>query len=236
MNNGQFWADYARQIWIPEIEVLQETIEKRVLPSFSMIEQESEAVREAERNRLNFLAGPDTDPGDLAEAVHEAGVDYYIMRDNARQAVINIFAVALHHLVEQQQLVLLRRELLPKSDEDDYTLLKRKILVSALVERGIDITTFSSWARSEELKLLANTVKHADGDSADLLAKLRPDLFTPPVLKREESSPLYGLVGRVYTPLAGTDLYLTDEDLTEYFTNAVGFWLELMTAMVIEEG
>lgn len=235
MNNGLYWANYARRIWIPEIEVLQETIEKRVVPSFSHIEQESEAAREAERIRLNPLVGPDTDPGDIAEAIHEAGIYYYIMRDKAKQAVINLFAVALHHLVEQQLLVLLRHELLPKSDEDDYRLLKRKELISAFASRSIDLSTFDSWAKIEELRLLANTVKHADGDSADELADLRPDLFTPPIMKDDESSPLYGLVRRVFTPLAGNDLYLTEQDLTGYFSNAVDFWLELMTAMVVEE-
>jgi len=234
INNGRFWADYAREIWISEIEVLQETIEKRVLPSFAHIEQESEAAREAEQTRLNPFVGPDTDPGDLAEAIHEAGLDYYIMRDNAKQGVLNLFAVALHHLVEQQQLALLRRALLSRSEENDISFLNRTTFISTLAQRGIDITVFRSWERLEELRLLANTVKHGDGNSADDLAKLRPDLFTPPVLKKDYSSPLYGPMGPVYTPLAGVDLYLTEEDLLAYFRDVVSFWLELVSA--IEEG
>jgi hypothetical protein len=42
---------------------------------------------------------------------------------------------------------------------------------------GVKITDTKSWKKIKELKLLVNTIKHGDGESADRLRKLRPDFF-----------------------------------------------------------
>ena len=71
------------------------------------------------------------------------------------------------------------------------------------------------WAKVEELRLLANTVKHAEGPSARELRRLRPDLFVPPVIK---GSPLekHALRRATEIPLGGTDLFVTEADLEKY--------------------
>ena len=43
---------------------------------------------------------------------------------------------------------------------------------------GISIEEFRSWNDLEELRLVCNAVKHAEGGSAKALEKIRPDLFS----------------------------------------------------------
>jgi hypothetical protein len=95
---------------------------------------------------------------------------------------------------------------------------------------GIDVTMFSSWAKVEELRLVANTVKHAEGDSAQKLYNLRPDLFQHPRITEIGLS--FGQnAPRVFLPLAGEDLYVSIADVGQYRDALLGFWSELGNAM-----
>jgi hypothetical protein len=80
VNNGPFWARYARDVWIAEIEILHETIFRRALPAFASIDEEAEKVSTDVWNGLAKGYHPEGDLGDLAEAAHEAGIDHYLMR------------------------------------------------------------------------------------------------------------------------------------------------------------
>lgn len=229
--NGPFWAKYARDVWIPEVAVLSETVLTRALPSFARIDAEAKRASEERWQKLGRHASPNADPADVAEAAQDAGIIYYQMRSSARQALLNLFCVALHHLVEQQLLTLLRRELLPKSEENNRKFLKRACVVEALRNQDIDIEGFPEWEHLEELRLVANVAKHAEGSASDQLKVRRPDLFTPKILKHETESPLYGPKGPVLNPMSGDDLYVDDADLARYFAFVQGFWERLASAM-----
>jgi hypothetical protein len=77
------------------------------------------------------------------------------------------------------------------------------------------------------LRLVANTAKHADGESAQSLLALRPELFDSP------SSAAYGgaISPQVFQPLVGRDLYVSLADLQDYLTACLGFWRELADRM-----
>lgn len=95
-----------------------------------------------------------------------------------------------------------------------------------LLRGGIDVRAFSSWAGVDELRLVANAVKHADGLSAKKLYEQRPDLFTHPELPKNA---LFSARAqpRVFMPLLGEDLYVSLEDLRKYRDAVVQFWEEL---------
>ena len=65
----------------------------------------------------------------------------------------------------------------PRNDKDPSLIKWRPAKDRLIKYYGIDIEKFSSWAKVNELRLLANAVKHADGDSCTELKGLRPDLF-----------------------------------------------------------
>lgn len=96
---------------------------------------------------------------------------------------------------------------------------------------GIYIEKFRSWPKIKELKILANAVKHADGNSCTQLKKLRPDLFRHPDAREVETSFLPPLPLKVFQPLAGVAIYVTDEEFDRYVEAVKGFWSELIDAL-----
>jgi hypothetical protein len=93
---------------------------------------------------------------------------------------------------------------------------------------GLDLSTLSSWPLLEELRLVANVVKHGEGGSAGRLRKIRPDLFVYPTLRKDRTG-VSRL--RVETTLFGQDFFVTKEEFERYHKGSVAFWAELADAL-----
>lgn len=214
-----------------QVTIFVENVQGRLLPTFHDIESEAEKVQEQEWNRLcSSCSSPDIDPADLAEKARDAGIDYYMMVSGVKQSILNVSATSLYHLFEQQLLFFLRREILHPSEENNIDLIRISIFEERCLQHNIDVEKFSSWQTINEMRLVANTVKHAEGKSAIDLRKIRPDLFRNPIL--ETFGPkLSGNFRRLYMPLAGEDLYLSIEDLKKYGEAIGRFWDEMISAM-----
>jgi hypothetical protein len=227
MFNAQFWGRQFQQTFAPHLSLLLEVLERRLLPTFDAIDQEAESIVNAEWERLMHLSGySDQDPSAFAEQAFEAGIAQYEAMSDIRQSLLNTYAATLYHAWEQQLLAFHRREVLRPAEESDNALLNLTKLKERLNGAGIDVTKLPSWAKIYELRLLANTVKHADGSSADELKQLRPDLFEHPNTT-EFGLPKFGGARRVYMPLSGNDIYVTLDALKSYCSTLVQFWSEL---------
>jgi hypothetical protein len=86
-----------------------------------------------------------------------------------------------------------------------------------------------SWPVLNELRLVANSVKHAEGGSADELRKLRPDLFQHPAVPSELQRILPP--GPIHLPMMGEDLFVSPEDLQRYKDALANFWREFGAAL-----
>jgi hypothetical protein len=229
MHNALFWVRYIRKHIIPHFEHLEKTFTQRILPTFETVESEAEQVSNKKWEQLIHQPGdPDEDLSDLAEEALEEGISYYITMMGIRQGLLNIFAVGIWHLFEQELLFIHRKELLLPQEENNAELFKLSEIKRRLKQTGIDIEKFRSWNKLEELRLVANTVKHADGISATQLKKRRPNMFIPP---EERDDPFWGHIPpptQIFKPLAGEDLYLTPGEIKSYFQAVKDFWDELM--------
>ena len=78
---------------------------------------------------------------------------------------------------------------------------------------GLDLKGLLSWPVINELRLVANAVKHGEGHSAADLRQLRPDLFVLPQFKDREIG-THRL--RVRKPLFGQDIYVSADDFAKY--------------------
>jgi hypothetical protein len=88
---------------------------------------------------------------------------------------------------------------------------------------GIDLASLPAWARIDELRLVANSVKHAEGRSAQQLRELRADLFQNPAfahIRAEMGGRWLDRQEPLAMPLAGEDLFVTENDLQAYATAA----------------
>ena len=230
--NIGFWERFIRTKFIKEIELFYESIEGRLLPTFDSIEKEAEEHSQTEWDRLcSSCFSPDIDPGDLAETAEEAGIDYYKMLSGIKQTILNVAATAFYHLYEQQVIFFLRREVLHPALENDPQLMKVTVFRDLLLSKDVDVSAFAAWNKIEELRVVSNAIKHAEGASATALRKIRPDLFVHPMMRRQhEIEFMHSQFHEVYMPMAGDDIFVIQNDLIEYKNALVSFWNELILA------
>ena len=174
----------------------------------------------------------------------------YDRLNGVRQAAANMATVMLWHLLEQQMLVFHTRQVLTVHEEQaarenpevksdipckkGKEVKKRKLLSleefhARLDAGGCSMKSLSAWSKVNELRLVANTVKHGSGPSSDELFKIRPDFFYPNCDTQEHNSRPFLL----RKPAAGEDLYLTEQDIAAYFEAAISLWQEF--SIKIEE-
>ena len=201
-----------------------------MVPAFEGIAEDAERAAEAEYERLGSMPYDDQiDMSDVAEMAKDHGITVYETMSGVRQGVLNVLAVGLYHLFEQQQLFFLRRWLLSRAEEN-RALFKVAEFEKRLAECGVECRSFSCAGKLHELRMAANAIKHGTGPSGDELAKLRADLWTLDLLRLEgddAESSRAAVPDSIYTPLAGDDLYVSERDLSEWCDAAIAFWEEL---------
>ncbi len=149
---------------------------------------------------------------------------------NMKQSLLNMHAMTVYHLFEQQILEFHRREVLDFRKQHNNKLFNQNSFKQALSSKGIDITSFLSWATINELRLLANVVKHAEGSSSDELQLINPSLFGVEPIEKDilANDNSY----RVFKPLSGDDIYVKEADIERYCTALKLFWSELTNALL----
>ncbi|KOR07535.1 hypothetical protein, partial [Burkholderia cenocepacia] len=113
------------------------------------------------------------------------------------------------------------------SEEHSNPLLKLSVLRKRLAAGGLDISQFSTWSHIDQLRVVANTVKHADGDSADILKAQRPEFFDATRGNGQLAAMPFRVTRSVYRPMSGEDLYLNVADIKAYGAATIKFWDEL---------
>jgi hypothetical protein len=231
IGNNLFWANHIRANFLPGIDYYAKCLEKKIIPAFDSIEKEADEIeKEAFENPSGYFNPENYDPADAAEDAFEKGLEYYEWMNDMLQGILNLFAAGLYHLFEQQLLLIHRKELLTINEKDNIGLLKLKEAKSRLSKNGIIVENFNSWSKIDELRIVANTVKHADGQSAQELKSKRPDLFSrttnPPFITPHSIPP-----GPVRTPLAGDSLYITQDELNKFIDAVKEFWNEMCSAL-----
>ena len=137
----------------------------------------------------------------------------------------------LFHAFEQQVIYFHRKNLLTQSEEDKPELRKLSVVQCRLREYGIDMGEFPSWPKIYgELRLVANVVKHGEGDSCNKLRQIRADMFRNTHLSGF-SQVIPGLASKVFQPLLGDGLYVSIQDIKGYRDQLVRFWSELADAI-----
>ena len=204
-----------------ELNVIVGALEDRLLPSFDDISEEADKAAEHAWNE--YISRPATteydDPADSAEQAEDVGINLCMLLSGVRRGAINLFAVALYHAFEQQ--------IIHFHGQRDWGLhicyfdKKRRNPVQGFRQeqlcKRIDIESFKSWQKIDELRLVANTVKHAEGDSAKDLRDIRRDFFEFP------DQP-------IAQPLLGEDVEVSVEDIKNYRDHLVQFWEEFSSS------
>lgn len=229
------WFYFLKSHNTHRLSTMLEVLEHRLLPCFQNIEAEAQGKSDEAWESLSEMAcgedGPLIDESEAAEMAQAAGYEHYEALTGARQTLLNSFAVSIYHLWEQQLLAFHRRQLLRPWEQMDARLFTLKEVEKRLQAAGVEASGFESWKEMTIYRLLANTIKHADGDSAERLKALRPQWFTSPYLK-DSGLPFLGIPpSRIYLPLAGEDVFVSIEDIRMMVGSAVQFWTDLVSGL-----
>ncbi|MBD9531259.1 MULTISPECIES: hypothetical protein [Comamonas] len=229
MYHPNIWIPRFRNDFIPAIRRVEEVFLKRVQPTFSSIDVESEELQnhlwEEAMAQPCYDDGPDE--GQIAQAVQDAAVSHYLGLKGMEQGLLNCCALFLYHLYEQHLMLFLRQELLDWRERDNKKFYRHEVARDLLENANVDITAFTAWPKLEELRHLANTIKHGEGKSSEELLHAAPHLFEMAGL-----SNTMPLSGRVYTPLLGEDICVKPAHISEYADALEQFWLELGDALI----
>ena len=163
--SAAFWAQHFRTAYVGGIEAYRTGALERILPAFRGIGEEADAAADAEFERLGAMpAAPDdqVDMADLAERADRHGQKFYEMMRRVRQGWLNLVAVGLHHLVEQQQSLFFQNALATAGNEE----FRPGALNERLAEHGVDAENLGGAARVWELRTAANAIKHGPGPAA----------------------------------------------------------------------
>jgi hypothetical protein len=226
---------------VPEIEWTRRAVLDHILPSIPDPKVEGErAQKEAWETLISRPSDGSDDPGTFAEWAQEQAIQVYERLSNMRQTVANMAAVMLWQLMEQQMLMYHMHQVLNIHEEQEVRGNKKHRdkmyrlgeFHSRLEIDGYSMKSLPSWSKIDELRLIANVVKHGSGPSLDDLSKLRPDLLEPPGIK-DISLLVKHQPSWVERPAGGEDLFVRDADLVVFFDAAARLWQEF--SIQIEE-
>lgn len=222
---GYYLAVRLANIMAPTVRAYGDCVRDYFLPVFDDLNTKAEKVANKAYDEL--MRQPVTeemdDPGDAAEAANERGQEFYDTMFAMRQGTLNMFTAGLFHLLEQQLASLGEDATFQAVGVPLPDIKLGEIATWYATYLTVDLAGFPEWTKiNEELRRIANAVKHGEGSAARRLRELRPDLFVDPRLAQ------FGLghsdhlptARRLSTPLAGDDLFVTPEVFEEY-TQAV---------------
>ena len=203
------------------ITAFRKYIFRDVLPAFDNLDQRADQVAEDYYNRIGAepaFNNEYVDIGDIADAAQDHSLSWYEMMTSVRQTMRNLLAAGLFHLVEQQLAVLCRDAGFMVEPPQDTKL--DKVAQWYKQHLRLDLKTLPTWRLMDELRLVANAVKHAEGSSTRKLEKLRPELFSNPdydeIDKEFGGHGIRPRTGTISAPLAGEDLFVSENLLKTY--------------------
>lgn len=226
------------RVYIRNARLFSQALRERVLPNFSTLEVEAKQLGEdLYVNSQNEYE---------ADSAFEISADWFVSMSRIKQSMLNLHAVGLRHLFEQQiyDLTYVARIDEPFKRKSDNPKDKRpqreKVKLryadfeydkKLLRETGhIDIETLAGWDELEELRRLCNAIKHAEGSSMAELRKNYPDLLNSPSLLHEifpEISDLFAsntCNRAIRNSLVGDEIFVKDQDIDRYTAAIEDFW------------
>jgi len=221
--------EHYRQLYRNQIDRLVETLTVRLLPTFDSVHAEVEALQQEAYRASRECAndGNGLDPQTAHEAAFEASLAHFDIVLDLRQGLQNMFAVSLYHLFEQQVRAFHVRVLNHKPLKFGPDVLKAW-------DKTLPDPVLTTEQRSglDELRLLANTVKHGDGASAQELYTAAPHLFLADYEQDALDDPTV-IVHKpdIGTPLFGQDLFVRLDDIHRYRQLLNGVWSAYLEAL-----
>ena len=219
-------AHYITGALVPQIQRFDKMFSETVSPPFANPEAQAEKVAhdcwDQKMSEPVGEYGPDEDAGDIADDAHQESLDFYFTMTAMHHTVLlNLFAAGVFHLFEQQAASLLADW---TGNRPDKPFAAFEALVSNKNGPAIDVKAAPTWSRINELRLVANVVKHAEGNSADQLRSVNDAYFKLPAVRGTPLGKDFGGAQMLGEPLTGEGLYITKDDYDAFVATVIEFW------------
>jgi hypothetical protein len=218
-------ADYLTGVFIPQIALFDKMFSETVFPPFADPEAKANKVAQdywdQKMSEPCGPDGPDEDPADIADDAQQKAIDFYETMFAMHYTIVNLFTAGVFHLFDQQIGTLLEdwTGKRPKFPFDELG----KLSIKDRAGNEVPFKSAPTWAKLDELRLVANVVKHAEGDSANKLRAVNDAHFKLPSVRGTELEKWFGerMLGE---PLMGEGIYIDKADYDAFVTAAVEFW------------
>jgi hypothetical protein len=230
--NGAYLAMQIRQRVLGPVLSFSECIFRDVLPPFENLDRRADKIADDYYNRIGSQPAEedeDVDMASVAEAAQDHSLSWFQMMVSVRQSMLNLLASGLYHLAEQQ--------LADSCRDGSFTVrpprdTKLEIVADWYRDHfGLDLRTLPSWAVFDELRLVANAVKHGEGPATRQLREIRVQLFSNPdyaeIYREFEEAGIPPTLGPVFVPLSGEGLFVSEKLLKVYAEGAESFFREI---------
>ncbi|MHA6203512.1 hypothetical protein ACXU4B_03695 [Dyella soli] len=221
-------ADFERESLIAEHRFYVEQARTRLLSQFANIEAEAELAEQEHWDRSGESFDPERhDPGDLAEAARDHGVQFYqLLGDMHDRTRLSVVAGMYHHWDKSFRRFLIRELRWPRLVIGDHTRrtlwkldsIKLELFLRAL---GLDVRKFASFPRLDAMRLVVNVFKHGEGPSLDDLRQNYPEFL-------RKQTYAWGFSD-------DTDMLVSDEQVDTFAAAIETFWQELPSELTFEE-
>ena len=210
-----------RNIFKSQVAAYKEIFNQKLFPNFENISNEAEKYAEDFYQQLCSQSYDDHDDYYVAEKAFQKGFEHYQDLYLFQYVFTANSITNLYHFWEQQVRYFLYSEL-----KFDFKIKFTKFcekgikdLKNLLSAFNINVENFSSWSLLNELRILANVIKHGDGHSATELNKINPTLF------RSEIK-MYSGDLILHTTLFEENLNINQDLFNDYANNILKFWDE----------
>jgi hypothetical protein len=230
--DGSYLAMQVRLRALGPVRAFAECIFHDVVPAFENLDKRADEVANEYYNRIGSQSAgeyEDVDMADVAEAATERSLSWYQMMVALRQSMLNLLASGLFHLAEQRLADLCRDGSFHIDPPHDSKLAD----VSPWYREhfGLDLAALPSWSVFDELRLVANAVKHAEGSASSATRQLRQrrvEFFSNPdyaeIYKEYQEAGIAQTFVPVLAPLSGGDLFVNEALLRMYAESAESFF------------
>lgn len=219
MKNTQlyFWKPLMER-YKKELSMVEEYY-NRTTPSFGDIEKEANDYADYIYN--NFPADENTDFATVADFAHDEGIQLYELLETMKKNHLLMTISMLCQIWEQQlikfTLTELRYPLKIQNNSLSFGEVKKVFEL-----HGVPFEEVKPWNKIKEMRLLVNTIKHGNGDSARRLRRIRPDYFELDIINGTDTLELAGAV-----LLDSYSLMVKEQDFESYVRATEMFWDEM---------
>ena len=209
-----------------EIKGIAKIFIEKLFPTFNSIDEEAEEYSENLFESIcQSIGDENSDPSDAAEYARDKGIEYYQTLSLAKYGFTAFSISLLYHFWEQQIRKFLFGEWRKngyKIDFKEFTKITYDIIhiEGFLLEYVVDIETFDSWGKLDELRLLNNAVKHGSTKNLLRLKAKNKKLFHDWVFTDDET------LRHIDSCILEEILDISEANFKEYSDVLINFWEE----------